>query len=193
MPSTAHRTAVPRGPKGRQSVGSAVLASRRYSLQSECRENSQQRPLHLWLELIAPYTLGWGRSQGTRLVSGWPQRVLHSNSTGPGDSFFHSSEHSDKYSNLKGGSSSSWRRQRWWWWQEWWGRDGRSRLRKSRSRGELLSARTLHLSTHLTCRPICICIFSQSKYPDHQHFTVLQTVFYSSREKKQEDWTLTDA
>lgn len=110
-----------------------------------------------------------------------------SKSTGPDDSFFHPSGHSHKYSNLKGGSSSSsWRR----WWQEWRGRDGRSRLKKSRS-GESPSARTLHLAAQVTWRLIFICMFSQSKYTDHQHFTVLQILFYSSL-KKQRIGTLTD-
>lgn len=61
--------------EGLQSVRSVVFAFKCYSLQTKRKENSQQRPLHLWLELIAPYTLGWGRSQRTRLVSGWPQRA----------------------------------------------------------------------------------------------------------------------
>lgn len=87
-----------------------------------------------------------------------------SKSTGPDDSFFHLSAHSHKYSNLKGASSSS-------------VGGGRSRLMKSSGGGESPSARTLLLVAHVTRRPFGV--FSQSKCPDHQHFTL----FYSSQEK----------
>lgn len=154
-----------RGPKGRRPVGSIVFASKRYSLQSECK---RKQPTETSTSLIGTrppptHILSWGedlKEQGSSLAD--LNQYSISKSTGPDDSFFHPSAHRHKYSNLKGGSSSS----SWWRRREWRG----SRLKKSRSGGESPSARTLHLAAHVTWRPMFICIVSQSKYPDHQPF-----------------------
>lgn len=152
----------PKGPSSPQSVGSVVLASKHHRPQTECGENSQQRPpaLPSWNSLPPAPLAGWALSEQGLSLADLDEYSI-SRSTGPDDGFFHINGLSHKYSNPKGRSSSSGSR---WSGEERTGQEMQVvAVGVPQRRSESPSARALHLVSQLSCRPLHF-ILSWCKY-----------------------------
>lgn len=175
MPSTAHRPVVSHRPKRlvRRWKVLSLLPSTTVSRVTIEKIATGDLYISDWNSLPPTPLAGWNLKEHVLSLAD-PNEYSISKSSGPDDSFFRLNGHSHKYSNLKGGRSSSsvgggGRR----------GAEGTEKqtLEEQQQRRVTLSKNS---PSGRSYDMFFFFIFSQSKYPDHQHFPVLQTLFYSS-------------